>query len=69
MAIWTTETYERLPWQRTKGQDWTLLLRNCLNMNMAKRKHGSGNRRLCLINQRRDRLKASVLVYGGHFEY
>jgi len=33
MAIWTTETYERLPWQRTKGQDWTLLLRNCLNMN------------------------------------
>jgi len=27
----------------------------------------SGNRGLCLINQRRVRLIASVLVNGGHF--
>jgi len=50
------------------------LITKMLKKWMSKRKHlmpsGIRRRLLCigLINERRDRIKASVLVIGGHFE-
>jgi len=70
-TLWTSETYETVPWQMIKRSDWTTLSRSCLKRECP---HGSTVALylgLCvsgLINERRDRLKAFVLVNGGHFE-
>jgi len=56
--------------QDDKGLDWITLSRSCLKSGCPSTSIIVVSRGLCLslINERRDRLKASVLLNGGHFE-
>jgi len=66
---WTTETWVSSLAKDEKCPDW--ITQSCLQSGRRKCKHNSGipqTVRMGLINERRDRRKASVLVNGGHFE-
>ena len=38
-GLWTTETYDRVPWQRIKGLDWITLLRSYLKSGCSSAMH------------------------------
>ena len=51
-----------------KGLDWITLSRICLKSECPSAMHDSGISRTVRRPERRDRIKASVLLNGSHFE-
>ena len=79
--LWTTESYERIPWQKTKyvwiGQPYSIgivlqLITKLLKWGISKRTHGVASPTVRKPNERHDRyirIKACMLVNAGYFDH